>query len=85
MLDLDKFSARGASMGSVFTLGGYQPWIFGISGCKAYRLIAMQCHPDKGGDKEDFQELMAPPWKELLDPVGCKQPLHRPSKNMVFV
>ncbi|CAE7528782.1 DJA6 [Symbiodinium sp. CCMP2592] len=24
---------------------------------KAYRLIAMQCHPDKGGDKEDFQEL----------------------------
>eukprot|EP00434_Breviolum_minutum_P042449 symbB.v1.2.037783.t1/scaffold5675.1/size27237/2 len=24
---------------------------------KAYRLIAMQCHPDKGGDKEDFQEM----------------------------
>jgi len=24
---------------------------------KAYRFIAMQCHPDKGGDKEDFQEL----------------------------
>merc|ERR1712217_656157 len=24
---------------------------------KAYRLIAMQCHPDKGGDKEEFQEL----------------------------
>merc|ERR1712137_349809 len=24
---------------------------------RAYRLIAMQCHPDKGGDKEDFQEL----------------------------
>merc|ERR1719421_149549 len=24
---------------------------------KAYRIIAMQCHPDKGGDKEDFQEL----------------------------
>jgi len=24
---------------------------------KAYKLIAMQCHPDKGGDKEDFQEL----------------------------
>merc|ERR1719310_1956721 len=24
---------------------------------KAYRLVAMQCHPDKGGDKEDFQEL----------------------------
>mmetsp|Transcript_6393 Transcript_6393/g.15820 ORF Transcript_6393/g.15820 Transcript_6393/m.15820 type:complete len:1478 (-) Transcript_6393:254-4687(-) len=24
---------------------------------KAYRLIAMQCHPDKGGDKEEFQQL----------------------------
>merc|ERR1711879_881178 len=24
---------------------------------KAYRILAMQCHPDKGGDKEDFQEL----------------------------
>jgi len=24
---------------------------------RAYRLVAMQCHPDKGGDKEDFQEL----------------------------
>mmetsp|Transcript_89833 Transcript_89833/g.287942 ORF Transcript_89833/g.287942 Transcript_89833/m.287942 type:complete len:1250 (-) Transcript_89833:438-4187(-) len=24
---------------------------------KAYRIIAMQCHPDKGGDKEEFQEL----------------------------
>lgn len=24
---------------------------------KAYRLIARECHPDKGGDKEDFQEL----------------------------
>mmetsp|Transcript_2500 Transcript_2500/g.6273 ORF Transcript_2500/g.6273 Transcript_2500/m.6273 type:complete len:1233 (+) Transcript_2500:65-3763(+) len=24
---------------------------------KAYRMVAMQCHPDKGGDKEDFQEL----------------------------
>lgn len=24
---------------------------------RAYKLIAMQCHPDKGGDKEDFQEL----------------------------
>jgi len=24
---------------------------------KAYRIIAMQCHPDKGGDKDDFQEL----------------------------
>ena len=48
-------------MGSVFTWGGTN-MIFGISGCcKAYRLIAMQCHPDKGGDKEDFQELMAIP------------------------
>jgi len=24
---------------------------------KAYKLTAMSCHPDKGGDKEDFQEL----------------------------
>eukprot|EP00397_Hematodinium_sp_SG-2012_P000409 GEMP01000409.1.p1 GENE.GEMP01000409.1~~GEMP01000409.1.p1 ORF type:complete len:1601 (+),score=465.87 GEMP01000409.1:27-4829(+) len=24
---------------------------------RAYRQIAMACHPDKGGDKEDFQEL----------------------------
>merc|ERR1740121_674403 len=24
---------------------------------KAYKLVAMQCHPDKGGDKEEFQEL----------------------------
>eukprot|EP00930_Biecheleria_cincta_P082977 TRINITY_DN72616_c0_g1_i1.p1 TRINITY_DN72616_c0_g1~~TRINITY_DN72616_c0_g1_i1.p1 ORF type:complete len:1274 (-),score=294.67 TRINITY_DN72616_c0_g1_i1:108-3929(-) len=24
---------------------------------KAYRIVAMQCHPDKGGDKEEFQEL----------------------------
>merc|ERR1712007_151732 len=24
---------------------------------RAYRLIAVLCHPDKGGDKEDFQEL----------------------------
>ncbi|CAK9088031.1 unnamed protein product [Durusdinium trenchii] len=26
---------------------------------KAYRLVAMQCHPDKGGDKAEFQELHA--------------------------
>merc|ERR1740121_1807704 len=26
---------------------------------KAYRLIARECHPEKGGDKEDFQELNA--------------------------
>merc|ERR1712137_162578 len=25
---------------------------------RAYRLIAVLCHPDKGGDKEDFQELI---------------------------
>jgi len=24
---------------------------------RAYRLVARECHPDKGGDKEDFQEL----------------------------
>merc|ERR1712139_456742 len=24
---------------------------------KAYRRTAMECHPDKGGDKEEFQEL----------------------------
>merc|ERR1719421_49951 len=24
---------------------------------KAYRRVAMMCHPDKGGDKEEFQEL----------------------------
>jgi len=24
---------------------------------KAYKIMAMQCHPDKGGDKEEFQEL----------------------------
>jgi len=26
---------------------------------RAYRLVARECHPDKGGDKEEFQELNA--------------------------
>jgi len=39
---------------------------------RAYRLIAVLCHPDKGGDKEDFQELISA-YERILE--------HRRSKN----
>lgn len=49
---------------------------------KAYRVIAMQCHPDKGGDKEDFQELnnayekIMEQRRSTTDPFGKTSPDH---------
>eukprot|EP00929_Paragymnodinium_shiwhaense_P022396 TRINITY_DN1431_c0_g3_i1.p1 TRINITY_DN1431_c0_g3~~TRINITY_DN1431_c0_g3_i1.p1 ORF type:complete len:1442 (-),score=454.68 TRINITY_DN1431_c0_g3_i1:144-4469(-) len=43
--------------GSAYAILGVTPEATDAEIKRAFKIIAMQCHPDKGGDKEDFQEL----------------------------
>eukprot|EP00434_Breviolum_minutum_P042736 symbB.v1.2.038055.t1/scaffold5798.1/size23537/2 len=42
---------------SAYSILGVSPIASDSEIKKAYRLVAMQCHPDKGGNKAEFQEL----------------------------
>ena len=42
---------------SAYSILGVSPEASDSEIKKAYRLVAMQCHPDKGGNKAEFQEL----------------------------